>query len=181
MFSVICLGFIFNLDTYNYSLGILSVHFYVLAHIGRDKIHKDDEDVALSRRKREGPRIMCSLKSGLKWYKHYLFTQTRLSQINSRKRKCVRDFCPNKLFFKVFLYYSPGTHTVDHADLELKDLPVSAFWVLTLKVCTTMADTKNSNISFWSHLPLKEPASLSSRWHFSFGLCYLIVSLKDCI
>lgn len=34
---------------------------------------------------------------------------------------------------------------------------------------------------FWSHLPLNEPASLSSRWHFSFGLCYLIVSLKDCI
>lgn len=74
---VICLGFIFNLDTYNYSLGILSVHFYILAHIGRDKIHKDDEDVDLSRRKREGPRIMCSLKSGLKWHMYSLFIQTR--------------------------------------------------------------------------------------------------------
>jgi hypothetical protein len=32
----------------------------------------------------------------------------------------------------------PGTHSVDQAGLELRDLPASAFWVLGLKACATM-------------------------------------------
>jgi hypothetical protein len=32
----------------------------------------------------------------------------------------------------------PGTHSVDQAGLELRDLPASASRVLGLKVCTTM-------------------------------------------
>jgi hypothetical protein len=34
----------------------------------------------------------------------------------------------------------PGTHSVDQADLELRNLPASASQVLGLKVCATMPD-----------------------------------------
>lgn len=33
---------------------------------------------------------------------------------------------------------SPITHSVDQAGTELRDLPVSAFQVLRLKICTTI-------------------------------------------
>ena len=54
--------------------------------------------------------------------------------------------CHNDTFFLMFfrdrvsLYSSgcPGTHFVDQAGLELRNLPVSASWVLGLKVCATM-------------------------------------------
>ena len=35
----------------------------------------------------------------------------------------------------------PGTHSVDQAGLELRDPSVSAFLVLGLKACTTIAQT----------------------------------------
>jgi hypothetical protein len=45
------------------------------------------------------------------------------------------------LFFwdRVSLYSPgcPGTHFVDQAGLELRNLPASASWVLGLKVCAT--------------------------------------------
>jgi hypothetical protein len=42
---------------------------------------------------------------------------------------------------KVFLCNPgcPGTHSTDQAGLELRDLPVSAFQVLGLKACATVA------------------------------------------
>jgi hypothetical protein len=33
----------------------------------------------------------------------------------------------------------PGTHSIDQAGLELRNLPVSAYQVLGLKTCTTTA------------------------------------------
>jgi hypothetical protein len=50
------------------------------------------------------------------------------------------------LFFRdrVSLYSSdcPGTHFVDQADLELRNLPASASRVLGLKVCAIKLETK---------------------------------------
>ena len=37
----------------------------------------------------------------------------------------------------------PGTHSVDHAGLELRNLPASTSQVLGLKACTTTAQLKN--------------------------------------
>jgi hypothetical protein len=52
-------------------------------------------------------------------------------------------------WFLVFVFFrdrvslyspgSPGTHSVDQAGLELRNLPASAFQVLGLKVCATTA------------------------------------------
>jgi hypothetical protein len=36
----------------------------------------------------------------------------------------------------------PGTHSVDHAGLELRNAPASASQMLGLKVCTTTAQLK---------------------------------------
>ena len=41
----------------------------------------------------------------------------------------------------------PGTHFVDQAGLELRNLPASASWVLWLKVCATTPSPKD----FYSH------------------------------
>jgi hypothetical protein len=54
------------------------------------------------------------------------------------------------LFFvfrdRVSLYSSdcPGTHSVDHTGLELRNLPASASQVLGLKACTSMARPRGS-------------------------------------
>jgi hypothetical protein len=55
-----------------------------------------------------------------------------------------RSNCLQPFLFLVFqdrvsLYSSecPGTHFVDQADLELRNLPASACWVLGIKVCAT--------------------------------------------
>jgi hypothetical protein len=52
-------------------------------------------------------------------------------------------FFPFFFFFETgFPLYSPGcpeTHSVDQADLELRNLPASASKMLGLKVCTTTA------------------------------------------
>jgi hypothetical protein len=46
------------------------------------------------------------------------------------------------VFQEIVSLYSPvypGTHSVDHAGLELRNLPASASQVLGLKVCTTVS------------------------------------------
>jgi hypothetical protein len=49
------------------------------------------------------------------------------------------------LFFKIgFLSGCPGTHSVDQAGLELRNLPASASQVLGLKACITTAQHKIS-------------------------------------
>jgi hypothetical protein len=55
------------------------------------------------------------------------------------------------LFFRdrVSLYSSgcPGTHFVDQAGLELRNLPASASQVLGLKVCATTLGCKKRNVN----------------------------------
>jgi hypothetical protein len=46
----------------------------------------------------------------------------------------------------------PGTHSVDQAGLELRNLPASASLVLGLKVCATMP---GSNTCFFIHQSFK--------------------------
>jgi hypothetical protein len=41
----------------------------------------------------------------------------------------------------------PGTHSVDQAGLELRNLPASAFQVLGLKVCATTAQRKKQSLA----------------------------------
>jgi hypothetical protein len=58
-----------------------------------------------------------------------------------------------KNIFLVFVFFPdrvslcspgcPGTHSIDQAGLELRNLPASASQVLGLKVCTTTAQLKN--------------------------------------
>jgi hypothetical protein len=43
----------------------------------------------------------------------------------------------------------PGTHSVDHAGLELRNLPASASQVLGLKSCTTTAQLSSSFFFFF--------------------------------
>jgi hypothetical protein len=43
----------------------------------------------------------------------------------------------------------PGTHSVDEAGLELRNLPASASQVLGLKVCTTTAQLLSSFFYFF--------------------------------
>jgi hypothetical protein len=82
------------------------------------------------------------------------------------------------LFFqdRVSLYSSgcPGTHFVDHAGLELRNLPASAFQVLGLKACPTKpgfkmvlkaagASGKLNNVSV-QEWHVDEPRNGSSRF-----------------
>jgi hypothetical protein len=58
----------------------------------------------------------------------------------------------NRFFFVFFFFFRdrvslcspgcPGTHSVDQASLELRNLPASASQVLGLKVCATTAQLK---------------------------------------
>jgi hypothetical protein len=66
------------------------------------------------------------------------------------KANLMKEIC---LFVCLFVFrdrlslYSPGcpgTHSVDQAGLELRNLPASASQVLGLKVCTTTAREKKS-------------------------------------
>jgi hypothetical protein len=61
----------------------------------------------------------------------------------------------------------PGTHFVDQAVLELRNLPASASWILGLKVCATMPCPSPIliNTSLHCSLPLsseKEEPTLST-------------------
>jgi hypothetical protein len=65
---------------------------------------------------------------------------------------CFVLFCFVFDFRDKFSLYSPGcsgTHSVDQAGLELRNLPASASRVLGLKACATIARPKN--ISFKGH------------------------------
>jgi hypothetical protein len=57
----------------------------------------------------------------------------------------------------------PGTHSVDQAGLELRNLPASAFQVLGLKACAT-ADRPSLFILSASHPPRLFPASPTLLW-----------------
>ena len=65
------------------------------------------------------------------------------SQPSIMRSDALKLFLNFVLFFqdRVSLYSPgcPGTHSVDYAGLELRNLPASAFQVLGLKACTTTA------------------------------------------
>jgi hypothetical protein len=65
---------------------------------------------------------------------------------------------------RVSLYSSgcPGTHFVDQAGLELRNLPASASWVLGLKVCATMP---GSVFVFWKLYETPEVCILTSTFY----------------
>jgi hypothetical protein len=64
-------------------------------------------------------------------------------------RHCTHAMCRQTLFFLFVCFFQdrvslcspgcPGTHSVDQAGLELRNLPTSASQVLGLKVCATTA------------------------------------------
>ena len=69
---------------------------------------------------------------------------------------------------RVFLYSfgCPGTHSVDHAGLELRNPPASASQVLGLRACATTARQGNSyknTIQFRAILQLQRFSPLSLR------------------
>jgi hypothetical protein len=42
------------------------------------------------------------------------------------------------IYLFIYLFVFPGTHSLDQADLKLRNLPASASQVLGLKACTTI-------------------------------------------
>jgi hypothetical protein len=62
----------------------------------------------------------------------------------------------------------PGTHSIDQAGLELRNLPASVSQVLGLKTCTT---TPASNYFSWKSVSYLGPSLLCSQgWPWSIGL-----------
>jgi hypothetical protein len=59
----------------------------------------------------------------------------------------------------------PGTHSVDQADLKLRNPPASASWVLGLKACATNARLKFPVSKYWYSCGCIGPTrELSSSW-----------------
>jgi hypothetical protein len=95
--------------------------------------------------------------TGWKCSRNLLHNSVNMHNTNKQSKKMIRTragygdiiFC-FVLFFVLFWdrisLYSPGcpgTHSVDQAGLELRNLPASAFQVLGLKVCTNMPSWHN--------------------------------------
>jgi hypothetical protein len=62
----------------------------------------------------------------------------------------------------------PGTHSVDQAFLELRNLPASASQVLGLKACATMTGEEDYfEACLWTHLYLKTRVKRGISWAYS--------------